>query len=323
MNQTGPLGVAHLRRFCTGTPKTTLPVTASSARHRAGGAAGAEPACAPLGPIDTGFIAIESAGDAHARGQPAASSGRRPAQTRVTCRKLVPRLHQREKRFRAPFDQQPGLFPLPASALPHWDTDPDFDIEYPPEALCPAPLPAAYPGALSCWCRACTARCSIAPAPLWEYSLIEGPRQRPVRALREDAPRSGGRNGRDATAPRASLSEEPAPSAACRSCGRRNGRGWKRARTTPPRADPIGAFKKRPRERSARQLGVSSQRRQGTRAPPSRRISGRRKSAWHNPFEGPAVGAEYEGHREPGASFRAIVFAGAHQSRTARSSARQ
>jgi diacylglycerol O-acyltransferase len=75
------------------------------------------------------------------------------------------------KEFRAPFDQH-LVYPASRLGLPHWDTDPDFDIEYHlRHSALPAPgryrelfvLVSRMHGTLLDRTR-----------PLWEYSLIEG-----------------------------------------------------------------------------------------------------------------------------------------------------
>jgi diacylglycerol O-acyltransferase len=123
----------------------------------------------PLGPIDTGFIAIESrATPMHVgsllllRPPPGAGKG------------YLQELYQRcvgVKEFRPPFDQH-LVYPASRLGLPHWDVDPDFDIEYHlRHSALPAPgryrelfvLVSRLHGTLLDRTR-----------PLWEYSIIEG-----------------------------------------------------------------------------------------------------------------------------------------------------
>jgi diacylglycerol O-acyltransferase len=123
----------------------------------------------PLGPIDTGFIAIESrATPMHVgsllllRPPPGAGKG------------YLQELYQQcinVKEFRPPFDQH-LVYPASRLGLPHWDTDPDFDIEYHlRHSALPAPgryrelfvLVSRMHGTLLDRTR-----------PLWEYSIIEG-----------------------------------------------------------------------------------------------------------------------------------------------------
>ena len=123
----------------------------------------------PLGPIDAGFIAIESRATPMHVGsllllRPPSGAGS----------DYLQELFQQcigVKEFRAPFDQH-LVYPASRLGLPHWDTDPDFDIEYHfRHSALPAPgryrelfvLVSRLHGTLLDRTR-----------PLWEYSLIEG-----------------------------------------------------------------------------------------------------------------------------------------------------
>src|ERR1700748_3274296 len=80
----------------------------------------------PLGPIDTGFIALESRATPMPRGSlmlfrpPEGASASYLQELYKACISV--------KEFRAPFDQH-LVYPPSRLGLPHWDTDPDFDLE--------------------------------------------------------------------------------------------------------------------------------------------------------------------------------------------------
>jgi len=123
----------------------------------------------PLGPIDTGFIAIESRATPMHVGsllllRPPVGAGKNYLQELFQQFISV-------KEFRAPFDQH-LVYPPSRLGLPHWDVDPDFDIEYHlRHSALPSPgryrelfvLVSRLHGTLLDRTR-----------PLWEYSLIEG-----------------------------------------------------------------------------------------------------------------------------------------------------
>ena len=123
----------------------------------------------PLGPIDTGFITIESRATPMHVGslmllRPPPGSG--PDYMQQLYHQCIG-----VKEFRAPFDQH-LVYPPSRLGLPHWDTDPDFDIEYHlrHSAL---PQPGRYRELFVLVSRLHGTLLDRS-RPLWEYSLIEG-----------------------------------------------------------------------------------------------------------------------------------------------------
>src|ERR1700742_4626655 len=123
----------------------------------------------PLGPIDTGFITIES------RATPMHVGGLMllrppPGSNEGYLRELFHQLVS-VKEFRPPFDQH-LVYPPSRLGLPHWDTDPDFDLEYHlrHSAL---PRPGRYRELFVLVSRLHGALLDRS-RPLWEYHLIEG-----------------------------------------------------------------------------------------------------------------------------------------------------
>jgi diacylglycerol O-acyltransferase len=179
-----------------------------------------------LGPIDTGFIAIESrATPMHVgslllfRPPPGADAGYMQELVHA-CISV--------KEFRAPFDQH-LVYPPSRLGVPHWDTDPDFDIEYHlRHSALPAPgryrelfvLVSRLHGTLLDRTR-----------PLWEYSLIEGlaSGQFALYAKMHHAQVDGTAGMRLL---QASLSEDPLERGVPFMWAK-EGRGWKRAESTP------------------------------------------------------------------------------------------
>jgi diacylglycerol O-acyltransferase len=132
------------------------------------------------------------------------------------------------KEFRAPFDQH-LVYPPSRLGVPHWDTDPDFDIEYHlRHSALPAPgryrelfvLVSRLHGTLLDRTR-----------PLWEYSLIEGlaSGQFALYAKMHHAQVDGTAGMRLL---QASLSEDP-HERGVPFMWAKDGRGWKRAESTP------------------------------------------------------------------------------------------
>jgi diacylglycerol O-acyltransferase len=199
-----------------------------------------------LGPIDTGFIAIESrATPMHVgslllfRPPPGADAGYMQELVHA-CISV--------KEFRAPFDQH-LVYPPSRLGVPHWDTDPDFDIEYHlRHSALPAPgryrelfvLVSRLHGTLLDRTR-----------PLWEYSLIEGlaSGQFALYAKMHHAQVDGTAGMRLL---QASLSEDPSERGVPFMWAK-DGRGWKRAEHAP---EPTHRALKNVLETLGAQLGV-------------------------------------------------------------------